>query len=233
MQRGARALLPAAERGLRAAAGAAAALRAALEATARAAPRARGCCAPTARSSRRPGASPASATALAGALFLHRWLTVQSRGEPTREVDWVQSAGMLVRRDAASEVGLVRPRLLRVLRRGRLRSAWRDAGWSVLYVPGARAIHREQLSTGGVPQRRIVEFSRNRDRYMRKHHGARRGARARADRLDLRGARLRGVRAARPRPPALLAATSTRRCPRRGEGLREAARDYNRGGTRL
>ena len=46
-----------------------------------------------------------------------------------------------------------------------------DAGWHSLYVPSARAIHHEQLSTGAVPARRIVELARGRDRYMRKHHG--------------------------------------------------------------
>ncbi len=47
-----------------------------------------------------------------------------------------------------------------------------DAGWHTLYVPRAHAIHHEQLSTGALPARRIVELSRGRDRYMRKHHGA-------------------------------------------------------------
>ncbi|MGZ8666439.1 MAG: glycosyltransferase family 2 protein, partial [Solirubrobacterales bacterium] len=49
----------------------------------------------------------------------------------------------------------------------------RDAGWRVLYVPGARAIHHDQLATdlaAGLP--RIVEFHRNRDLYMRKHGSA-------------------------------------------------------------
>ena len=41
-----------------------------------------------------------------------------------------------------------------------------------LYVPAARAIHHEQLSTDrDSGRRRIVEFHRNRDLYMRKHHG--------------------------------------------------------------
>jgi len=47
-----------------------------------------------------------------------------------------------------------------------------DAGWHSLYVPAAEAVHHDQLSTdlaAGLP--RIVEFHRNRDLYMRKHHG--------------------------------------------------------------
>ena len=67
---------------------------------------------------------------------------------------------------------LVRSRLLRLLRRGRLLQAPARAGWRTLYVPRRRGLHHEQLSTGAVPERRIVELSRNRDRYMRKHHSA-------------------------------------------------------------
>ncbi len=47
-----------------------------------------------------------------------------------------------------------------------------DAGWHELFVPGAEAVHHDQLATDlgtGLP--RIVEFHRNRDLYMRKHHG--------------------------------------------------------------
>jgi GT2 family glycosyltransferase len=47
-----------------------------------------------------------------------------------------------------------------------------DAGWHWLFVPGATAFHHDQLSTdlaAGLP--RIVEFHRNRDLYMHKHHG--------------------------------------------------------------
>ena len=40
-------------------------------------------------------------------------------------------------------------------------------------MPAARAIHHEQLSTDrSAGARRVVEFHRNRDLYMRKHHGA-------------------------------------------------------------
>ena len=48
-----------------------------------------------------------------------------------------------------------------------------DAGWHSLFVPAAEAVHHDQLSTdlaAGLP--RIVEFHRNRDLYMRKHHVA-------------------------------------------------------------
>jgi len=101
-------------------------------------------------------------------------------------------------------------------------------------VPGAEAIHHEQLSTGSVPERRIVELSRNRDRYMRKHHSAAVAAIVRwltAWTYFVRSVVatvLPGHDAARYR--AHVRATLH---PEEGEGLREAALDYNRGGLRL
>ena len=48
-----------------------------------------------------------------------------------------------------------------------------DSGRHTLYVPAAAAVHHEQLSSDrSSGRRRIVEFHRNRDLYMRKHHGA-------------------------------------------------------------
>jgi N-acetylglucosaminyl-diphospho-decaprenol L-rhamnosyltransferase len=52
---------------------------------------------------------PGIDTAVIGALFLHKWLTVQSRGDHTRAVGWTQSSAMLVRRAAAEPVGWLDP----------------------------------------------------------------------------------------------------------------------------
>ena len=77
---------------------------------------------------------------------------------------------MLVRRDAAEEIGYFDPAFFVYSDEVDFCRRLADAGWHTLYVPDARAVHHEQLTTGSVPARRIVEFSRNRDRYMRKHH---------------------------------------------------------------
>jgi N-acetylglucosaminyl-diphospho-decaprenol L-rhamnosyltransferase len=116
--------------------------------------------------------SPGVATALAGALFLHRWLTVQSKGGLTRRVDWAQSSALLVRRDAAAEVGYMDPDFFVYYDECDFAKRLHQAGWHCLFVPAAEAVHHDQLSTDlakGLP--RIVEFHRNRDLYMRKHHG--------------------------------------------------------------
>jgi len=114
---------------------------------------------------------PGVGTAFAGALFLHRRLTVQSKGEETRRVDWAQSSALLVRREAAAEVGYMDPAFFVYYDECDFAKRLAEAGWHSLFVPTAEAIHHDQLSTDlakGLP--RIVEFHRNRDLYMRKHH---------------------------------------------------------------
>jgi len=172
---------------------------------------------------------PTVTTALAGALFLHRLYTVQSTGNETREVDWCQSSALLVRREAAAEVGYMDPDFFVYSDEVDFARRLCDAGWRSLYVPGARAIHHEQLSTGASGERRIVELARNRDLYMRKHHSP--GVARTVRWLTAWSYALRALGA------MVLPGHSPRRYwrhvtatlrPGRGEGLREAAEAYNR-----
>jgi GT2 family glycosyltransferase len=115
---------------------------------------------------------PGVGTAAIGALFLHRRFTVQSVGGSTRRVDWAQSSALMVRREAAAAVGYMDPAFFVYYDECDFAKRLAEAGWHSLYVPEAEAVHHDQLSTDlarGLP--RIVEFHRNRDLYMRKHHG--------------------------------------------------------------
>jgi hypothetical protein len=171
---------------------------------------------------------PTPLTALAGAVFLHRLVTVQSRGARVREVDWCQSAAMLVRTAAAAEVDYLDPDFFVYSDEVDFARRLRDAGWVSLWVPQAAAVHHEQLSTDAVPSRRIVELSRNRDLYMRKHHSALAALAVRW--LTAWSYGLRALAA------LLLPGHAARRywrhvtatlAPGRGVGLREAADEYN------
>jgi N-acetylglucosaminyl-diphospho-decaprenol L-rhamnosyltransferase len=172
---------------------------------------------------------PTLATALAGALLLHRLYTVQSRGRHTREVGWCQSSALLVRLQAAADVGYMDPDFFVYSDEVDFAKRLRDGGWRSLYVPSARALHDEQLSTGASGKRRIVEMARNRDLYMRKHHGSATAWIVRW--LTAFPYALRALAA------LILPGHSARRYwahvraalrPARGEGLREAAEEYNR-----
>jgi len=173
---------------------------------------------------------PTPFTALVGALFLHRRYTVQSRGNQVREVDWAQSAALLVRRDATEQIGWFDPAFFVYSDEVDLCKRLRAAGWRTLYVPGAAAIHHEQLSTGAVPERRIVELSRNRDRYMRKHHTAPAAWTVRLLTAFTYAARALAAVVLPGHDPRRYwrHVTATLR-PAQGEGLREAASEHNRG----
>jgi GT2 family glycosyltransferase len=173
---------------------------------------------------------PTPTTALVGALFLHRRFTVQSRGQRTREVDWAQSAALLVRTEAARAIEWFDPAFFVYSDEVDFCRRLRDAGWRTLYVPSAEAIHHEQLSTGAVPERRIVELSRNRDRYMRKHHSPQAAAIVRVLTAWAYAVRSLAALALPGHDPRRYwrHVTATLR-PGRGEGLREAAIEHNRG----
>jgi N-acetylglucosaminyl-diphospho-decaprenol L-rhamnosyltransferase len=173
---------------------------------------------------------PTLATALAGALMLHRLLVVQSTGERTREVDWCQSSALLVRRAAAAQVGYLDPDFFVYSDEVDFARRLRDAGWRSVYVPGALAIHHEQLATGSVPERRIVELARGRDLYMRKHHSAAAAWGVRwltAWTYALRALAALGLPGHDPR--RYWRHVTAALWPGRGAGLREAAAEHNRG----
>lgn len=167
--------------------------------------------------------------ALAGAVFVHRRVAVQSDGNATREVGWVQSSAMMVRRAAAEQVGWLDPDFFVYSDETDFQRRLRDAGWRVLFVPAAEAVHHDQLSTDpSAMRRRIVEFHRGRDLYFRKH-------RMPVTRLVWRACWGWSylVRAA---AALVLPGHDPRRywlharqqlAPGRGEGLREAARERN------
>ena len=173
---------------------------------------------------------PDAGWALAAALFVHERYAVQSRGAAVRRVGWVQSSAMLVRRQAAEAVDWLDPAFFVYSDETDLCRRLSDAGWHILFVPSARAVHHDQLSSDSAAmRRRIVEFHRNRDLYFRKH--------------DMPGTRLLWticwtwaylVRALAATvlpghdPRRYLLHARQQLFPRRGEGLREAAAARNR-----
>jgi N-acetylglucosaminyl-diphospho-decaprenol L-rhamnosyltransferase len=172
---------------------------------------------------------PGLGAAAASALFLHRWLVVESGGTRTREVGWCRSAALMIRSRAAEEIGGFDTGFFFYSEEADFQKRLRDRGWRILHVPAARVVHHEQASAGApVNPRRIVQFHRSRDRYMRKHHSA-------------LTARLAGILWAWSYVPRALAALvlpghdartywlQARQAllPRTGEGMSETAEAYN------
>ena len=174
---------------------------------------------------------PDAGWALAAAVFMHDRYAVQSRGDRIREVGWTQSSAMLVRREAAEQVGWLDPAFFVYSDETDFCKRLRDAGWRILFVPAARAVHHDQLGTDAAAmRRRIVEFHRNRDRYFRKHgmHGTRLLWKACWTWAYLARAAAALVLPGRD-PRRYLTHARQELAPGRGAGIREAAEAYNRG----
>jgi GT2 family glycosyltransferase len=138
---------------------------------------------------------------------------------------------VLVRREAAEQVGWLDGDFFVYSDETDFCKRLRDAGWRILFVPDARAVHHDQLGTDSAAmRRRIVEFHRNRDRYFRKHG-------MHATRLVWKACWIWAylVRAAAATalpdrdPRRYLLHARQELLPGRGEGIREAAEAHNRG----
>ena len=155
---------------------------------------------------------------------------VQSVGTGIREVDWAQSAALLVRERAAHEIGYFDEDFFVYSDEVDFARRLRNAGHRVLWTSEAVVIHHEQLSTDlARAERRIVEFHRGRDRYLRKHHSL-------LERWVITALTVLTY-AARAAAAIILPGHDPKRYllhvraaarPSHGEGLREAAEAFNR-----
>jgi GT2 family glycosyltransferase len=172
---------------------------------------------------RLPGVGPA----VAQLFFVGGVFVTESGGSDVREVGWVQSAAMLVRREAVLGVGGYDEEFFLYSDETDLQKRLHDAGWKVLHVSDAIVVHHEQLSSGGDP-RRIVQFHRGRDLYMRKHHSlpAVLACRVLWSLSFLARALIAGIRPGVSAGSFLLHARQSLR-PGSGAGIAEAAEAFN------
>jgi len=113
--------------------------------------------------------------------------------DAVRKVDWLSGAALLVRREAADEVGLFDEDFFMFSEEADWQTRFREAGWAVWFCPDAVVTHVGGASHGG---RLYVENLRGQLRYFAKHQGLRQAERAR--RLLLLALRLRVLVQRRP-----------------------------------
>jgi GT2 family glycosyltransferase len=104
-----------------------------------------------------------------------------------REVEVVMGACMLVRREAVEQVGALDESFFLFSEETDWCQRFREAGWKVLFYPGAECVHVGGASHGG---RMFRENVRGHLRFLTKHRGVRYAERAR--RLLRLALRLRG-----------------------------------------
>jgi GT2 family glycosyltransferase len=108
--------------------------------------------------------------------------------DEVREAEYVMGACMLVRREAIAEVGPLDEAFFLFSEETDWCYRFRQAGWDVVFFPGAECVHVGGAAHGG---RLYRENVLGHLRFLRKHRGARTAERAR--RLLLAALRLRGV----------------------------------------
>lgn len=171
---------------------------------------------------------PSVRGALLAAVGRGGWM-VQSVGTEPRRVDWCQSAALLVRVEAARAVDTFDTDFFVYSDEVDFARRLHDAGWEAWWCPQAVVVHHEQLSTDlARASRRIVEFHRGRDLYLRKHHRV--VARLAMNALTAGTYLVRAAAAIvlpghQPQRYLMHARAALR--PQRGEGLREAAAQFN------
>ena len=108
--------------------------------------------------------------------------------DEVRAVESLYGAALLVRRDAADEVGLFDEAFFMFSEEVDWLTRFREAGWQVLFFPGAEVVHVGGATHGG---RLYAENLRGHLRWFAKHKGARQAEWAR--RLLLVSLRLRAL----------------------------------------
>ena len=172
---------------------------------------------------------PTPAVSTLGLATLGKVGVKQSRGDATREVDWVTGAALLLRREALDEIGLFDEEFFLYSEEVDLQLRLKRAGWKIEYFPEVSVVHHESQFSAGIPERRINEMWRSRHRYWRKHHTVA-GARIAAVST---GAQYAARAALSPLAGADRSVTSRMLLHARdawrvtGPGLRELAEDWN------
>ncbi|HEX3247270.1 MAG TPA: glycosyltransferase family 2 protein [Chloroflexota bacterium] len=88
-----------------------------------------------------------------------------------QEADWLVGACLLIRRVAFEQVGGFDERFFMYFEETDWCRRAKEAGWSVVFQPAARARHLGGRSSDQVPARRQCEFNESKCRYTRKWHG--------------------------------------------------------------
>ncbi len=103
--------------------------------------------------------------------ILGRYYMMDQPSDAVCEVDWVVGACLAVRREAFEDVGLLDEGYFMYSEEMEWQRRMKDAGWRVVYFPGARVIHHEGKSSEQVIAKRHIYFQRSKLRYFRQYHG--------------------------------------------------------------
>lgn len=105
-------------------------------------------------------------------LFPEKYPGKEREYSDSLEVDSVIGACMIVRRQAAEQVGMLDEDYFLFLEETDWCYRMKKAGWKIYHVPQARVDHLQGKSAGGVKKKARLEFYRSRYHFFRKNRGS-------------------------------------------------------------
>ena len=107
---------------------------------------------------------------LAPRRVLTRYRVLDQPDDATLDVDWVDGAALMARREAIEEVGPLDEGFFMYSEELDWCRRFRQAGWRVVYLPTAQIVHHRGKSSEQVVTARHIHFQTSKVRYFRKHH---------------------------------------------------------------
>ncbi len=124
---------------------------------------------------------PTMATAFLESTVLQQWWAdnsilrayyMQDRSDDEiQQVDWSVGACLMVRREVIEQVGLLDDSFFMYSEEMDWCYRIKQAGWQIVYFPGAQVIHYGGQSSRQVIAAQHIHFQRSKIRFFRKHHG--------------------------------------------------------------
>lgn len=109
---------------------------------------------------------------LAPRRLLERYYVLDQPDDVMLDVDWVDGAALMARREAVEQVGLLDEGFFMYSEELDWCRRFRQAGWRVVYLPEAKIIHHRGKSSDQVVAARHIHFNTSKVRYFRKYHGS-------------------------------------------------------------
>ena len=103
--------------------------------------------------------------------LLDRYYVLDQPDDAILDVDWVQGAALMARREAIDQVGPMDEGFFMYSEELEWCRRFREAGWRVVYLPTAQVVHHAGKSSEQVLSARHVHFQTSKVRYFRRYHG--------------------------------------------------------------
>jgi GT2 family glycosyltransferase len=102
---------------------------------------------------------------------LYRYYALDLSDSVASQVDWVQGACLMVRREAIDQVGPLDDAYFMYSEELDWQKRMADAGWKVVYLPEAQIVHHEGKSSDQVIPFRHIRYQCSKIRYFSKQNG--------------------------------------------------------------